>query len=168
MPQEVVASLRTVFIVLFNHMPDANGEIPLSEIAARIQDILKFMRFHCWQEVFVEKPDGGEEEAWWAMPAMDTGDELTCLVALKESEALVPHSNVRAAKDPLHPNLRLRPRTDDLRSPKEWPTMLLLRRRRAFRQRLLANNGSAQTLKCLECAPQPPPTESPRSSSGDD
>ena len=83
-------------IVLFNHMPNANGDIPLSEITARIVDISKFMHFHCWQEVFVEKPDGGEEEAWWAVPALDTGDELTCLVVLKESEALAPRSDVCA------------------------------------------------------------------------
>ena len=54
-------------------MPDANGEIPLSEIAARVMDISKFVHFHCWQEVFVEKPEGGKEEAWWAVPATDAG-----------------------------------------------------------------------------------------------
>ena len=44
---------------------------------------------------------------------------MTHLVALKESEALAPRSNVRAAKDLLHPNPRVRPRTDDLHPPKD-------------------------------------------------
>ena len=37
------------------------------------------------------------------------------MVLLKDSEQLVPRSNVRPARDPLYPNLRERPRTDDLR-----------------------------------------------------
>ena len=89
------------------------------EIAAQIQDISKFVHFHCWQEVFVESPNGGEEEACWAVPTPDAGDELTCLVVLKETENLAPRSNVRAAKDPLCPDLRLRPKTDDLRPPED-------------------------------------------------
>ena len=106
-------------IVLFNHLPDSNGEIPLMEIAAQIQDISKFAHFHCWQEAFVESPDGGEAEACWAVPAPGAGGELTCLVVLKEADDLAPRSNARAAKDPLHPNLRLRPKTDDLRPPED-------------------------------------------------
>ena len=77
------------------------------EIAAQIQDISKFVHFHCWQEVFVQLPDGGEEEACWAVPAPDAGDKLTHLVVLKETDNLAPRSNVHAAKDPLHPDLQL-------------------------------------------------------------
>ena len=70
-------------VVLFNHLPNLSGEIPLAEVAARIQDISKFVHFHFWQEVFVELPEGGEEKAWWAMPAPSAGNELTCLVVLE-------------------------------------------------------------------------------------
>ena len=101
-------------IMLFNHLPNANGEIPLTEVMAQIQGISEFMHFHFWQEAFVELLEGGEEKAWWAMPAPDMGDELTWLVISDGTQNMVPCSNVRAAKDPLHPDLRLQPKTNDL------------------------------------------------------
>ena len=50
-------------IMLLNHFPNSNREILLMEITAQIQDILKFVHFHFWQEVFAEVPGGGEEKA---------------------------------------------------------------------------------------------------------
>ena len=75
------------------------------EVTAQIQDISEFVHFHFWQEVFVESPEGSEEKACWAMPVPDVGDELTCLVISDGTENMALHSNVRAAKDPLCPNL---------------------------------------------------------------
>ena len=50
----------------------------------------KFVHFRFWQEAFVKLPEGGEEKAHWAMPASGAGDELSCLVALDETETAAP------------------------------------------------------------------------------
>ena len=109
--------LATTFVItLFNHLPNVKGEIPAEVISGCLQDVSKFMHFHFWQEVFVESHKKGkrEELAWWVFPALNVGDELTYWVLLHDTEELVARSNVRAAKDPLYPNLRERPKTDDL------------------------------------------------------
>ena len=104
-------------IALFNHLPDLHGDIPLMEVTAHIQGISKFMHFHCWQEACIKAPKGGKENTCWAMPAPDTGDESACLVILDGAENMAPPSNVRAAKDPLCPDMWLGPQTDDPHSP---------------------------------------------------
>eukprot|EP00977_Amphora_coffeiformis_P025751 scaffold21966_cov107-Amphora_coffeaeformis.AAC.1 len=76
------------------------------------------MHFHFWQEVFVESHKEGQHEelARWVYPAENIGDELTYMVLLTDTHQLVPRSNVRPALDPLYPNLRVRPQTEDLRT----------------------------------------------------
>ena len=59
----------------------------------------------------------------WCYPADNVGNELTHWVLLTNTKHLVTRSNVRAATDPLYPNLRLRPDDGDavyynLRNPK--------------------------------------------------
>ena len=73
-------------LVLFCHLPDSNGEIPLVIQTEQIPDISKFMHFHFWQEVLVESPrkDKTEELACWCYPAKNVGDELTHMVLLTE------------------------------------------------------------------------------------
>ena len=97
--------------MLFCHLPNSNGEIPVAAQTGQIPDISKFMHFHFWQEVLVEshRKDKTEELAHWCYPAEGVGDELTYMVLLTDSEQLVPRSNVRPATDPLYPNLRERP-----------------------------------------------------------
>ena len=112
--------LATLFtIMLMNYLPNSNGEIPYTCVTGQIGDISKFMHFHFWQEVFVESHRKNEKEelARWCFPAENVGDELTYWVLLDRTKQLVTRSNVRPAKDPLYPNLRQRPRTDDLRGP---------------------------------------------------
>ena len=89
------------------------------QVTGQIEDVSKFMHFHFWQEVFVEtgNKEKKEELAHWCYPANNCGDELTWMVLLKDTNQLVPRSNVRPAKDPLYPNLRVRPKTNDLRPP---------------------------------------------------
>ena len=96
--------------MLFCHLPNSNGEIPLTVQMGQTPDILKFMHFHFWQEVLVEshRKDKTEELARWCYPAKGVGDELTYMVLLTESEQLVPRSNVQPATDPLYPNSRER------------------------------------------------------------
>ena len=98
-------------IVLMNHLPNANGEIPLTKMTGEIPDVSKFVHFHFWQEAFVESHKKGKKEelARWCYPADNVGDELTRMALLTEMEQLVPCSNVRPAKDPLFPNLNERP-----------------------------------------------------------
>jgi hypothetical protein len=122
-------------LMLFCHLPNVNGEIPRTVQTGQIHDILKFIHFHFWQEVFVESDKKGKKEelARWCFPAENVGDELTYMVLLTESEQLVPRSNVRPATDPLFPNLRKRPHTslhpftldtvDDKDKNKESPRM---------------------------------------------
>ena len=112
--------LAALFVMaITNVLPNSNGEIPYTAVTGQIADISKFMHFHFWQEVFVEVPGKGhkEELARWCFPADNIGDELTYMVLLEDSEQLVARSNVRPARDPLYPNLRKRPKTDDLRAP---------------------------------------------------
>ena len=109
--------LAALFVIgLTCHLPNANGEIPQTIVTGQIQDVSKYMHFHFWQEVFVESHDEDrkEELARWCFPADNVGDELTYMVLLNDSEQLVPRSNVRPARDPLFPNLRQQPQTDDL------------------------------------------------------
>ena len=98
-------------MMLVRHLPNANGEIPLSVATGQTPDISKFMHFHFWQDVFVESHDRGkkEEHARWCYPAENVGDELTYMVLLSKSNRLVPRSNVRPANDPLYPNYREQP-----------------------------------------------------------
>ena len=107
-------------LALLRILPNANGEIPNNLVSGQIDDVSRFMHFHFWQDVFVESHRRGQKEelARWCFPADNVGDELTYMVLLNETEELVPRSNVRPARDPLYPNLRLRPQTDDLRLPK--------------------------------------------------
>eukprot|EP00977_Amphora_coffeiformis_P026785 scaffold30302_cov92-Amphora_coffeaeformis.AAC.1 len=81
------------------------------------------MHFHFWQEVFVESHKEGQREelARWVYPAENIGDELTYMVLLTDTHQLVPRSNVRPALDPLYPNLRVRPQTEDLRTNRTDP-----------------------------------------------
>ncbi len=117
-PQRWWLLVALFVIMLKNHLPNSHGEIPLTKVSGRIPDVSKFMHFHFWQEVFVESHKEGKKEelARWVMPAENTGDELTYMVLLEDTEQLVPRSNVRPAKDPLYPNLRVRPKVEDLRS----------------------------------------------------
>jgi hypothetical protein len=111
-------------ISLMNVLPNSNGLIPDSVVTAQQTDVSKFMHFHFWQEVFVESHRKGEKEelARWCYPADNVGDALTYWVLLDKSETLVTRSNVRPAKDPLFPNLRLRPQTADIRPHVETVT----------------------------------------------
>ena len=113
----LLAALFT--LMLSRHLPNANGEVPLTVQTGQVQDISKFMHFHFWQEVFVEshKKDKKEELARWCYPAENCGDELTYMVLLNDTQQLVPRSNVRPARDPLFPNFRERPSTDDIHIP---------------------------------------------------
>eukprot|EP00977_Amphora_coffeiformis_P025674 scaffold21279_cov122-Amphora_coffeaeformis.AAC.1 len=43
------------------------------------------------------------------------------MVLLTDTHQLVPRSNVRPALDPLYPNLRVRPQTEDLRTTRTDP-----------------------------------------------
>ena len=83
-------------LMLMNHTPNVNREIPTTVVSGQIADVLKFMHFHFWQEVFVESHKKGKKEelARWCYPTKNTGDELTYMVLLKEMEQLVPRSNV--------------------------------------------------------------------------
>ena len=114
----LLATLLT--IALFRIIPNANGDIPYTVSTGQVPDISKFTVFHFWQEVFVEKHGSKsheEELARWCYPAEHCGDEMTHMVLLEKTQQLVARSNVRPARDPLYPNLRQRPRTDDLRPP---------------------------------------------------
>eukprot|EP00977_Amphora_coffeiformis_P011219 scaffold2692_cov115-Amphora_coffeaeformis.AAC.2 len=108
----------TFVILLMNHLPNSEGDIPITKITGQIPDVSKFMHFHFWQEVFVESHKDGQrkELARWVYPAENIGDELTYMVLLSDTNQLVPRSNVRPALDPLYPNLRVRPQTEDLRT----------------------------------------------------
>ena len=101
-------------LMLFCHLPNLNGEIPLAVQMGQTPDISKFMHFYFWQEVLVEshQKDKTEELARWYYPAEGVGDELTYMVLLTELEQLVPHSNVQPATDPLYPNLQECPYTN--------------------------------------------------------
>ena len=83
-------------LMLFCHLPNLNGEIPLAVQTGQIPDISKFMHFHFWQEALVEshQKDKTEELAHWCYPAEGVGDELTYMVLLTELEQLVPRGNV--------------------------------------------------------------------------
>ena len=98
-------------MMLLRYLPNANGEIPLTAATGQIADVLKFMHFHFWQEVFVESHDKhcNEQHARWIYPAENIGDELTYMVLLTDTEQLVARSNVRPATDPLFPNFREHP-----------------------------------------------------------
>ena len=72
-------------------------------------DISPYLDYHFWQEVFVEVPRGGEQLACWCGLSNKQGDFLTYLVLLDDTQQLVTHSNVQAAKDPLFPNRLQRP-----------------------------------------------------------
>eukprot|EP00977_Amphora_coffeiformis_P026244 scaffold25065_cov102-Amphora_coffeaeformis.AAC.1 len=62
-----------------NHLPNSDGEIPITKITGQIPDVSKFMHFHFWQEAFVESHKEGQREelARWVYPAENIGDELT-------------------------------------------------------------------------------------------
>eukprot|EP00977_Amphora_coffeiformis_P016306 scaffold5011_cov104-Amphora_coffeaeformis.AAC.1 len=106
-----------------NHLPNSDGEIPITKITGQVPDVSKFMHFHFWQEVFVESHKEGQREelARWVYPAENIGDELTYMVLLTDTHQLVPRSNVCPALDPLYPNLRVRPQTEDLRTSRTDP-----------------------------------------------
>ena len=76
-------------------------------------DVSPYLDFHFWQEVFVEKPRGGEQLACWCGPSHKQGDFLTYFVLLDDSQRLVTQSNVHIAKDPLFPNCRQCPSPPD-------------------------------------------------------
>ena len=63
-----------------------------------------YLDYHFWQEIFVESPNGGKQLAYWCGPTEKQGDFLTYHVLLRDTEQLVPRSNVRPAKDSLFPN----------------------------------------------------------------
>eukprot|EP00977_Amphora_coffeiformis_P010451 scaffold2440_cov143-Amphora_coffeaeformis.AAC.2 len=52
----------TFVILLMNHLPNSDGEIPITKITGQIPDVSKFMHFHFWQEVFVESHKDGQRE----------------------------------------------------------------------------------------------------------
>ena len=100
--------LAALFIILLmDHLPNAKGEIPITKVTGQIPDVLKFMHFHFWQELYVESHNEGmhEELVQWCYPAEGIGDELTYMVLLLDTEQPIPCSNVRLACDPLYPNL---------------------------------------------------------------
>ena len=76
-------------------------------------DTSAYLDYHFWQEVFVERPSGGEELGRWCGPTLKIGDTFTYFVLLNESKQLVAHSNVRPAKDALFPNHKARPSPSD-------------------------------------------------------
>ena len=70
---EAIAVKRkfSLSLMLFCHLPNSNGEIPVAVQTGQIPDISKFMHFHFWQEVLVEshQKDKTEELARWCYPA---------------------------------------------------------------------------------------------------
>jgi len=117
-PSEAWLITIKFILMLMLVLPNSNGLIPGTVVTGQTMDISKFMHFHFWQEVFVATDDKNakEELARWCYPADNCGDELTYMVLLDKTKQLVPRSNVQPAKDPLYPNLCLRPQTDNLRS----------------------------------------------------
>ena len=71
-------------LMLFCHLPNSNGEIPIAVHVGQILDISKFMHFHFWQKFLVElhQKDKTEELARWCYPTKGVGDELTYMVLL--------------------------------------------------------------------------------------
>ena len=80
-------------LMLFCHLPNLNGKIPLAMQTGQTPDISKFTLFHFWQVALVEshRKDMTEELTHWRCPAKGVGDELTHMVLLTELEKLVPN-----------------------------------------------------------------------------
>ena len=98
-------------LMLFCHVPNSIGEIPLALQMGQIPDVSKFTHFQFWQEVPVgsHQKEKTEELTCWCHPDENVGIELTHMVLLTNSKQLVPCSNVQPATDPLCPNLREQP-----------------------------------------------------------
>ena len=97
-------------IPLLNHVVNAKGIVPYTAIFGEQADVSPFLSFHYWQEVFYELPEKkGEALGRWIGPALTKGDKLTYWVLTNDTQQLIARSNVRAAKDPLFPNLHSRP-----------------------------------------------------------
>ena len=78
---------RAIFtLMLFCHLPNSNGEIPLAVQSGQTPDTSKFMHFHFQQKVLVEphQEDKTEELAHWCYPAKGVGDALTYMVLFME------------------------------------------------------------------------------------
>ena len=93
-------------LVLFHHLPNLKGEIPLVAQMGQTLDVSEFVHFHFWQKVPVElhQWDKTEELTCWCHPAKNIGDKLTNMVLLTDFKHLVPHSDMQLATDPLCPN----------------------------------------------------------------
>jgi hypothetical protein len=100
--------LCLLFVIgLFNHLPNFDGNIPLSVVTGQIPDISKYLHYHFWQEVFVSVPGKPHQEqlVCWFYPVDNVGNELTYWVHLEETQQLIACSNVQPTKDPLFPNV---------------------------------------------------------------
>jgi hypothetical protein len=119
--------LCLLFVIgLFNHLPNSDGNIPLTVVTGQIPDISKYLHYHFWQEVFVSVPGKPHQEqlARWCYPVKNVGDKLTYWVLLEEMQQLIARSNVQPTKDPLFLNLRKRPNVDNLRQMLNRPLEL--------------------------------------------
>jgi len=102
--------LAVLFVVsLMNHMVNVNDVIPHSAVTGQATDISQFLSFHFWQEVFFEEPGKPERHGRWVGFEPKKGDILTYSILPLDTGHVVTRSNVRPAKDPLFPNLRVRP-----------------------------------------------------------
>ena len=100
--------LCTLYVIgLLNVLVNSKGLIPLQVITGYQVDILPYLDFHFWEEVFVEDPRVGEQLACWCGPSTKVGDFLTYNVILNDTQQFVTRSNVRHAKDALFPNRQL-------------------------------------------------------------
>ena len=102
-------------VTLMNHMAsDALGGItPIEEATGIKGDISPFLQFHWWEPVLYQADHGfpsssREKPGIWVGLAPDQGDVLTYLILTDDTQQAIARSNVRSAKDPLNPNLRVR------------------------------------------------------------
>ena len=110
--------LLCLFYVVFlmNHMAsDAlHGKCPI-EVATGVKgDISSLLQFHWWEPVLYQADHGfpsssREKPGKWVGIAENQGDALTWLILTDDTQQVITRSNVCSAKDPLNPNLRVRP-----------------------------------------------------------
>jgi len=101
-------------VYLLNHtsVDSLGGHAPLTIATGLITDISALLLFHFWQPVVFEHygekfPKGSSQRLGrFVGIAEDCGDELTFLVLDDATNFVVPRSNVRAATDKGHTNLR--------------------------------------------------------------
>ena len=76
----------TYVIGLLNVLINSKGFIPLTVVTGCQTHVSPYLDLHFWQDVFVEKPGGGEQLACWCVPSHKQGDFLTYFVLLDESQ----------------------------------------------------------------------------------